>query len=222
MSQVAHDMPSTEDIIDVATWLLDRPLTEQDGIPAAECAAVEHRLGCTAPAALRDFYLAMGRQPAITASFQRFYEPDRWAVSAEKLVFLEENQGVCYWAADPQSKVYQAVDLKAPQWREEPVDLPEFLRVLLYYQMAQGGYPHCGMIPSGEFSNLDEVQALIDDMGGRRVVDMEGLRIFVVADQVLVWYMHKEKALESPLFLSALHEAPFQRLCDQWLFVDLN
>jgi hypothetical protein len=219
---VADDMTTTENIIDVAAWLLDRPLTEQDGISPAECAAAEQRLGCTVPAALRDFYLAMGRQPAITLSFQRFSEPDGWAMSAEKLVFLEENQGVCYWATDPQSKVYQAVELKAPDWHEEPVDLPEFLRVLLYYQMAQGGYPHCGMIPSDQFSNLDEVQALIDDMGGQRVVDMRGLRIFIVADQVLVWYMHKGRALESGLFLSALHEEPFQRLCDQRRFVDLN
>jgi hypothetical protein len=217
-----HDMPTAENIFDVATWILGRPLTEQDGVPAAECAAAEQRLGCAVPAALSDFYLAMGRQPAITSSFERFFEPDQWTISDKKVVFLEENQGVCCWAADSEAKVYQAADPNASEWHEEPVDLPEFLRVVLYYQMAQGGYPFCGMISSDQFSGLDGVHALINDMGGRQVVDMGGLRIFVVADQVLVWYLHKDKALESGLFLSALREEPFERLCGQWLFADLN
>lgn len=220
---VVPDMPIKENIIDIATWLLGRPLTEQDGVSTAECAAAEQRLGCSVPAALRDFYLAVGRQPVITSSFQRFAEPTEWTMSEEKIVFLEENQGVCYWATDPQSRVYQAADLKDPEWYEELFDLAEFLRVLLYYQMAQGGYPFCGMIPADEFSSPVDVQTLINDMGGRQVVDTEGLRVFVIGDQTLVWYLHNDGDMFAPgLFLSTLREEPFQRLCDHWQFEDLG
>ena len=69
---VAPEIPTTNNVIEVASWLLGRPLTEQDGISAPECVAAERRLGCAVPAALRDFYLAAGRQPVITSSFQRF------------------------------------------------------------------------------------------------------------------------------------------------------
>jgi hypothetical protein len=198
-------------------------LTEQDGVSATEVALAEQRLGFVLPAVLRDFYLTVGRQPAFMSSFQQFASPDQWTVSGDKIVFLEENQGVCYWAADARSKVYQATSLKAPEWHEEPVGLPEFLRVMLYYQMAQGGYPFCGMISAVNFSSLQDVQALIGEMKGQPAGNMAGLEIFVAADQVLVWYLHQEGALPEPgLFLSALHEDRFQALCDKWMFDDLG
>jgi len=216
-------MHPANNLADLAAWLLGRPLTKRDGVPAAECEAAQQRLGCALPAVLKDFYKAVGRQPLVMSSFQRFAEPHEWTLSDGKIVFLEENQGVCYWAVDAQSKVYQAADLDAPQWHPEPLDLAEFLQVLLYYQMAQGGYAFCGMIPGDDFSTLEDVQSLVADMQGRPVVDMSGLKIFVVADQALVWYLHEEGALPDPgLFLSALHEDPFQHWSDKWSFDDLG
>jgi hypothetical protein len=208
---------------DLAAWLLGRPLAEEDGVPAGECAAAVQRLGCPLPTALEDFYLSIGRQTMITASFQRFLAPDAWTLNAGKLVFLEENQGICHWATDAQARVFQSASLDTPEWNEEPATLPEFLRVLLYYQMAQGGYPHCGMIPATDFSTPQEVQSRIDAIGARLVVDMAGLRIFVAAEQTLLWYLHGEDAMPEPgLFLSALREEEFQRISEEWLFDDLG
>lgn len=141
-----------------------------------------------------------------------------------KIVFLEENQGVCYWATDAQSKVYQTTDLDDPDWYEEdPSDLEEFLRITLYYQMAQGGYPFCGMIPGDDFSSPEDIQTIINEMNGKIVVDISGLKIFIISDQVLIWYLNEDGTLPDPgVFLSTLHEDTFRALCDQWLFVDLG
>jgi hypothetical protein len=210
-------------LVDTATWLLGRPLTEQDGVSALEYASAEQRLDHVLPAPLREFYMTMGRQPVITESFQRFAEPRELSIRNDKIVFLEENQGVCYWATDAQSKVYQTTDLNDPEWYEEPTDLAEFLRVTLYYQMAQGGYPFCGMISGDQFTSPEDVRSLIDEMGGQLVVDMSGLKVFVVSDQVLVWYLYEDSALPDPgIFLSALHEDKFRALCDQCSFDDLD
>jgi hypothetical protein len=215
-------MPDAENFAATAAWLLGRPLTAEDGVPEAECAAAEQRLGLRLPAALREFYLAVGREPAITQSFECFAEPNEWMVSDGKIVFLEENQSVCYWAADSQSKVYQTADLDEPEWQEEAHSLPEFLRVLLYYQMAQGGYPFCGMIPGEEFESPAGVLDFIAGKGGRQVVDSDGLKIFRAGDQALVWYLHEDGVPDPGLFLSTLSEETFQRLCAEWEFDDLG
>jgi hypothetical protein len=215
-------MPDANNFGSIATWLLGRPLTAEDGVPEAECAAAEQRLGLRLPAALREFYLAVGREPAITQSFERFAEPEEWTVSDGKIVFLEENQGVCCWAADAQSKVYQTADLDEPEWQEEAHSLPEFLRVLLYYQMAQGGYQFCGMIPGEEFESPAEALDFIAGKGGRQVVDSNGLKIFRAGDQALVWYLHEDGVPDPGLFLSTLTEETFQRLCAEWEFDDLG
>ncbi len=218
----SHNIPDAESFASIAAWLLGRPLTPEDAVPEADLAAAEQRLGCALPAALREFHRAVGRQPAITRSFERFAGPHEWTVSGDKIVFLEENQGVCYWAADAQSRVYQTTDLDAPEWHEEVEGLREFLRVLLYYQMAQGGYPSCGMIPADEFSSPAAVLDFIGETGGRQVVDSDGLRIFIAGDQVLVWYLHEDGVPDPGLFLSTLSEETFQRLCEEWEFDDLG
>ncbi len=174
----SHNMPEAENFAGIAAWLLGRPPNAEDGVPEAELAAAEQRLGHALPPALREFYRTVGRQPAITQSFERFAGPDKWTVSEDKIVFLEENQGVCYWAADDRSKVYQTADLDDPEWHEEEEGLAEFLRVLLYYQMAQGGYPFCGMIPADEFSSPGAVLEFAAAKGGQQVVDFGRLENF--------------------------------------------
>lgn len=137
--------PARPPLHDTAAWLLGRALTASDGTPAAELAAAAARLPCPVPEPLRTFYAAVGRTPALMQGFQRFAAPHEWECLGDKLLFLEENQGVCWWATDAQQKVWQTTDLNAPDWYAEPGDLETFLHAIAYYQMAQGGYPHCGL-----------------------------------------------------------------------------
>lgn len=216
-------MTAPASLAERAAWLLGRALVPADGATPAQCEAAGRALGFSLPPALREFHLAVGRMPQFMHGFQRFAAPDEWWLSDGKLVFLEENQGVCHWAADADGRVYQAGDPHGGPWEAEDVDLAEFLRVLLYYQMAQGGYAYCGMRADAQIATAEAADALVAQMGGRRVVEMAGLRIFVVADQVLVWYLHDAQGrLDPGLFLASADAAAFNRWCEQWSFDDLD
>lgn len=213
----------SENLIETAIWLLGRPLTPEDGIPRIDCESAEHRLNCKLPLALREFYEALGNNAVIMSSFQQFYRPEQLLMSSDKIVFAEENQGVCHWAVDAQDKVHQSQGLERPEWHEEPKPLAEFLRVLLCYQMAQAGYPYSAMISSRAFQDFDEVQGLIGEMEGQPLVDMSGLQIFARPNQVLIWFLKDESVDAAPdLFLSVLRKETFDELCDEWSFEDLG
>ena len=208
---------------DTLTWLLGRPLRPEDGVPEAELAAACHSLGWPVPPALHDFYAAVGRHAGLMDGFQRFAPLQDWECLDGKLLFLEENQAVCWWAADAQQRVWQTADLDAPDWHEEPAALDGFLHAIAYYQMAQGGYPFCGMRASSGLSAPGELASLLEAMHAQPVVDLAGLRIFTVGPQALVWYLHTDDKLAEPgLFLSVLDADRFDALCAQWSFDDLG
>lgn len=208
---------------DTLAWLLGRPVSAEDGLPEDELAAASHRLGCQVPPALQAYYAAVGRRADLMAGFQRFAPLQDLECLGDKLLFLEENQAVCWWATDAQQRVWQTTDLDAPDWHEEDVGLDAFLHTIAYYQMAQGGYPFCGMRACHGFSTQGDLAALLHAMHAQAVVDVAGLRIFTVGPQALVWYLHAEGELAEPgLFLSALDADHFEALCAQWDFDDLG
>lgn len=206
-----------------AAWLLGRALTAADGVPASAIESAEVRLGMTVPAALKALHRAVGANTPLMSAFQQFLPPDAWAVFGEKLVFLEENQGVCVWAVDAHGKVFQAEDPDADAWFEEPCDLETFLHAILHYQMAEGGYPFAGNRPADDFATVEAVEDFIAAMGGESVVDLAGLRIHRVGEQALVWYLEGDDSLDDGgVFLSALTEQTYVRLADEWGFDDLG
>ncbi|MBV7454657.1 hypothetical protein KW843_09270 [Acidovorax sp. sif1233] len=214
---------TTPPLSDTLAWLLGRPVSPEDGLPEDELAAASHRLGGPVPPALHAYYAAVGRRADLMAGFQRFAPPQDWECLGDKLLFLEENQGVCWWATDARQRVWQTTDLDSPDWFEEAVGLEAFLHTVSYYQMAQGGYPFCGMRTCGAFSTPGELASLLDALRARPVVDMAGLRIFTVGPQALVWYLHSEGELAEPgVFLSVLDALRFDALCAQWDFDDLG
>ena len=126
----------------IAENILGRHLTEKDGMSISKIEVVEKSLGLKLPTALRDFYLLVGNIDAFMSSFEQFIEP---YIKGEMLVFLEENQGVCYWGVNirdtENETVFQCTDLETdnPEWHSEEVTLTDFLTILMYYQCAQGG-----------------------------------------------------------------------------------
>ena len=214
---------ATPPLLKTLAWLLGRPVGPEDGQPQTELAAAGQRLGFPVPPALHAFYAAVGRRADLMNGFQRFAPPQDWERTGDKLVFLEENQGVCWWATDAQQRVWQTTDLETPDWHEEALDLEAFLHTIAYYQMAQGGYPFCGMRACDGFSTPGELAALISAMQAQAVVDVAGLRIFAVGPQALVWYLHAEGALAEPgVFLSVLDANHFEALCAEWDFAALG
>lgn len=206
-----------------ATGLLGRPLTEADGVPPTAIEAAEARLGVRAPAALKALYLAVGEEPTLMAAFQQFIPAEGWEVVDGKLLFLEENQGVCVWATDTSGRVFRAEDPAAGNWFEEPCGLDEFLQAVLHYQMAEGGYPFAGNLPAANFADVEAVESFIAKKGGERVVDLIGLRVHRVGEQALVWYLHDGARVDDGgVFLSALTEQVYLRVAQVWGFEDLD
>jgi hypothetical protein len=117
------------------------------GYPPRTVEAAEARLGFAIPAALRDYYLSVGRHE-LNRVHNRLWPPADLAVSGGRLVFLEENQCVVYWgvrrrttAADP--VVSQTTDLDDPEWSAE-VRCSLFLPAMLCWYAAASWMPHTG------------------------------------------------------------------------------
>ena len=220
--------PARPPLHDTAAWLLGRAPTASDGTPATELAAAAARLPCPVPEPLRTFYAAVGRTPALMQGFQRFAAPHEWECLGDKLLFMEENQGVCWWATDAQQQVWQTTDLDAPDWYAEQGDLETFLHSIAYYQMAQGGYPHCGLrAATGAIATPHGLQGWLQSLPAQPVVDLGGLHIYTVGPQALVWHLGSEAdaplAVADPgVFLSVLDGVQFNALCERWGFDDLG
>lgn len=173
--------------------MLNRALAKRDGFSKVLIEKTEKRLGFALPQVLRDFYLILCNNERFSQSFSRFIWPADLELVHEKLIFLEENQGVCFWAIDLKEfnnhnfTVYQTPT--DGEFFSEHVDLKEFIRINLYYQLAQGGYAHCGTIDVENEPKLAPVlQLLATDKAWQKVVSHNHLVIYCNKNQ-LIWYL---------------------------------
>src|SRR5262245_47258682 len=81
---------------DSAAYLLGS-LPRHSRVSSRAITAAEKRLEHPAPAALRDYYLAVGKLDQLNDAHNHLLPPEEWFVDGGKLVFLAENQAVCYW-----------------------------------------------------------------------------------------------------------------------------
>jgi hypothetical protein len=126
---------------------LAKPVTAEDGVPAGEIVAGEHRLDIRLPSALREYYLIAGQLERLNCAHNRLYSPRDWFVDAGKLVFMEENQQVVFWGIsigkDPvdDPPVLQGVNVAGQpiEWHPEHGSCSEFLLMMLHWQAVCGG-----------------------------------------------------------------------------------
>jgi hypothetical protein len=211
----------------IAESLLDRPLLPADGIPGSECVAAEAALQGAVPVALRVFYELVGNLPGFMSAFQRFAGPDELYLEDGYLVFAEENQGVCYWGVsvdDPAARVYQRANGDGSAWHAESLELPDFLALLLYYQMAQGGYEHAASLSTTGASYQRHKQELFAWLATdwRLVVNHAGLIIYSNGPR-LIWYFGdpQEPSKDALVFASVLREQDLDPLIERFDFQDL-
>jgi hypothetical protein len=191
----------------IAEKLLDRPLRKEDGIDSKLLEEVEYILELTLPVPLKEFYLCVGNTESFTNSFEQFVKPDELVFIKEKLVFLEENQGVCCWgvnANEDNPVVYQYTE-ESDEWYSEEVQLSEFLGMMLYYQFAQGGYEYGGAINQISDENLNNIT-----QDWEKVIDNNGLVIYWQQGK-LIWYFTDKTGhldtTEYPVIVSVHTEA---------------
>jgi hypothetical protein len=215
----------------IAESLLDRRLTPSDGIDPAECQAAQARLQVPLPEALRVLHECVGNVPAFMTSFQRFAKLDELRIEDSRLVFAEENQGVCCWGVRPDDAaqvVWQQNDGKTNAWHAESLDLPSFVLLLLYYQLAQGGYAHAASLDTTDPDEAPATRALFDALGTgtgsgsgwQRVVDHNALVIHADGPR-LVWYFGDASgpsADDGTVFASMLEAADLEPFVQRFNF----
>ena len=140
-----------ESISEIASRILRRSLKDDDGVPARQIKEVEDRLGLTLPVPLRDFYRYVGSNPLFMTAFEQVVPIEDLAAENGLLVFMEENQGVVSWALrfvdshEEDPMVFQVDPVNCAEIHRE-LDIDAFLKLMLYYQAAQGGYTHVGWL----------------------------------------------------------------------------
>lgn len=135
------------DIHDIVRRLLGRAPEPEDGISEDELALAGQRLGAAIPSALLALYRHVGGNSMLMDSFNSFVRPENLRIEEDRMVFLEENQGVCSWAVDMDAdapKVFMR-PAGSGEWLPEAA-LDEFLPAALYLQCAQMGYEFAGTI----------------------------------------------------------------------------
>ena len=201
----------------IAENLLGRHLTEKDGMSISEIETVENSLGMKLPTVLRDFYLLVGNLDMFTSSFEQFVEP---YIKDEMLVFLEENQGVCYWGInirDTENEiVFQCTDIEInnPEWYLEEVTLTDFLITLMYYQCAQGGYECGSAVYESNFDSRENYMQFLTNItvDYKKVVEHNGLVIYQNGGK-LIWHFTDEKGnLADTIFVSTRTEKDMKEL----------
>jgi len=200
----------------IAEGLLGRTLTGEDGRSLQEIEQMAQTLGCQLPWILKEFYLLVGHNEQFMSAFQSFPEP-YWADN--KLIFLEENQCVCYWGIDKKDianddpLVYVCNDIEeaSPVWYLEEITLSGFLEVILYYQFAMGGYEYIGCAYESEFESTEEYILFLNELtaGWEKVVSHNGLDIYQ-KDHKLIWhYLNTDGSIGDTLYVSALTEEEY-------------
>jgi len=209
----------------IAESILGRHLAKKDGLSISEIETVENSLGLKLPAVLRDFHLLVGNLDMFISSFEQFVEP---YIKGEMLVFLEENQGVCYWGVNihdtESSTVYMCTDMETEnlEWYSEEVTLTDFLIILMYFQCAQGGYEHVSAVDESNFDSRENYMQFLADItvDYKKVVEHNGLVIYQNGGK-LIWHFTDEKGNLADTIFASTRTAKDMKELEKYGFQEL-
>ncbi|MEA9412524.1 hypothetical protein [Flavobacterium sp. PL02] len=209
----------------IAEKLLGRSLTNNDGFDVETIENAETKLGQSIPVILKEFYITVGKLDIFMSSFQRFLKPEDLFYEDGKLVFLEENQMVCYWGVNiTDTLVYQTQNIDNAIWNSEEILLSDFLQMIMYGQCAEGGYPFSGAIYDMDQDELSEFIEEITTKDWQKVVDHNNWIIYE-NDRKLIWYFTDDNGNLSedyPLFVSTPTKEDFLKMEEEFGFSDLD
>ena len=196
-----------DSIAETVERLLGRRPEAADGIEESLLAEAESALGQAIPSPLREFYRLAGNNAMLMDGFNFFARPEQLGDKDGKILFLGENQEVCFWgfeAGQPDPLVFMQ-PCETNEWHGE-TPLGAFLPMVLHYQCAQGGYEHCGLV------GLDKEEA--DRLLGEEwepVVRHNGLFIARKPDCLLWWLEEKDgTVVDDCVYFSARTEGAYE------------
>jgi hypothetical protein len=163
------------------------PLSDRTALSSEVLAEAEARLGVRVPAALRDYYFVAGCERRFNLCCHRLLPPSEWAIDKQRLVFMEENQSVCYWGVSIRNSdsddppVSEGVADETTTWHPAHRKCSVFLAAMLHHQAVSGGLPHC-FCDSIDISDISKIKFNKDEW--RCYGELKGENLFSRPNQV--------------------------------------
>lgn len=187
--------------------LTGSPTGKAGGIKLSELEMTELRLGYTLPEILKELYLLAGKNYMLMESFHRFALPSQLECVDGKIIFLEENQELCYWGFAVGAENPSVFQLTGDdEVYEEKLKLDDFIKLILYYQCAQSGYEYCGM---ANITNED--LEIFSHIEWEEVIHYNGLQIYWKKDCLLWYFYEKDYEVNDYIYFSARTSEVYQQ-----------
>ncbi len=222
----------------IAEKILGRNLLQEEGVKISLITEQEKKLEVIIPSVLRKFYSNLGNNILFTDGFQHFANIKELFINDNKLVFLQENQSVVYWAVDltDLKTVYQTTcqDFdKSVEWFKEEFDLDLFIEMMLYYQCvmsdetthnkAKSGFQFFTSLDIDEYNNNKKSKHFIDtlDKEYKRVVNGNGVSVFWNPETIIMCLLDKESQVSEMILSCTKSESVLDELIDEYGFGEL-
>ncbi|AKU99187.1 hypothetical protein AKJ09_05851 [Labilithrix luteola] len=129
---------------EMTTRYLRRSWRAEDGLPPAEVASAERRLGRPIPVAVRAFYLNLGGVDVLCRIHNEIRRPDKLDFEDGYLIFMDENQDVVTWGlrcddlgqADPTA--WQRNNTPPTEWFSEEKSFSDLLQSMFDWYEESG------------------------------------------------------------------------------------
>lgn len=214
----------------IAEKLYSQKLIPEDGVALEEIERAEKSHGFQLPKVLRELYLMVGNHEPINASHNELLAIDCLTIEANKLIFYQENQGVCYWAIaladigkdNPPVWVGQSiVGQEELEWYLETENLSDFLLIMLCWQSVMGGLPFVGLADSTEESVIQRVKSNFSYLEVEKIDS--GFQSFIDEGKVICLDKSNE---ETTIYAGASDENKFLEIEDllniEWDYCSLD
>ncbi|OAM30062.1 hypothetical protein A7P95_03325 [Eikenella longinqua] len=200
------------------------------GLPEADIAAAEQRLGIRFPAVLREYLLALGGSEAVNQSFNRLLPLDKMDFDGDYLVLEEENQGVflCGIAkadlAQDDPPVHIAFDIAdANQWQPHLPDTRALLLQLACTNAVMGGLRYCANIMDEESVSSQAVQFVRQNRTEIVELRQENQRFYTDGFHEIILLCFAEGGNVGGVFIGTAEQNRFDTLLelfgwDNWLY----
>ena len=204
------------------------------GLPAAEIAAAEQRLGIRLPAALRGYLLALGGSKAVNQSFNRLLPLDKMDFDGDYLVLAEGNQGVfrCGIARadltqdNPPARIsFNIAD--ANQWQPHLPSTRALLLELACTNATMGGLPYCANIMDEESADAQSVRFIQRNRNEIKELRQESQRFYTDGFHEIILLCFAENGNASGVFIGTADQNRFDTLLelfgwDNWLYTSYD
>jgi len=225
-------------IKEIAEEILGRKILDDEGIHRLKIEECEESLKIKIPIILKDFYGLLGNNFLFTKGYQEFAKLDELFINDNKLVFLQENQGVVYWAIDMKDSktIYQTTNQnfdEKVEWYKEEFELEKFVEMLIYFQCvmsddyshseSESGFEHFASLDADYYYKNKETKTYIDNLSQeyKRVINGNGLTIYWKPDSIIMYFVNQEGELSDMILNRTKNDLELEKLVEEFGFGEL-